>query len=234
MHQARDERGVTLIELMVSLALTAMVVGAVVTLWAQSQQAYMQGTEAADTQQRVRLAMDHIVRVIQQTGANPQNEIFAAPVNRNDQAYVAFREVGPTCLRVYSDLDGNGNVLGAQENLNIDWAGSGQPVKIESGGGPDNGLAFVAPPAGPLDLAEHIVPNPGNIPMFQYFTGPNDANPNVQLVLPNGIIPCGNTMVEADRRRIGRVVITLTAEGRVGNEVVTRTLVSEARPRNVP
>jgi prepilin-type N-terminal cleavage/methylation domain-containing protein len=233
MHCSRDERGVTLIELMVSLALTAMVVGAVVTLWAQSQQAYMQGTEAADTQQRVRLAMDQLVRAIQQTGANPRNQAFAGALN-NDAAFVAFREVGPTCLRLYSDLDGDGNVLGAQENLSIDWAGGGQPVKIESGGGPDNGLPFVAPPAGQLELAENIVPNPGNIPMFQYFTGPNDVNPNVQLVLPAGIIPCGNTMVEADRRRIGRVLITLTAEGRVGNEIVKRTLVSEARPRNVP
>jgi hypothetical protein len=233
MHRSRDERGVTLIELMVSLALTAMVVGAVLTLWAQSQQAYMQGSEAADTQQRVRLAMDQIVRSIQQTGANPQNQVFAGPL-ANDAAFVAFRQVGPTCLRLYSDLDGDGSVLGAQENLSIDWAGAGQPVTIEAGGGPDNGQAYVAPPAGPLDIAENIVANPGNVPMFQYFTGPNDVNPNVQLVLPAGVIPCGNTMVDADRRRIGRVVITLTAEGRVGNEIVRRTLVSEARPRNVP
>jgi hypothetical protein len=41
-------------------------------------------------------------------------------------------------------------------------------------------------------------------------------------------------MAPANRSRIGRIVITLTAEGRVGNQVFRRTLVSEARPRNVP
>jgi hypothetical protein len=41
-------------------------------------------------------------------------------------------------------------------------------------------------------------------------------------------------MVDANRSRIGRIVITLTAEGRVGSQVFRRTLVSEARPRNVP
>ena len=124
MHRTRDERGVTLIELMVSLALTAMVVGAVVTLWAQSQKAYMEGSEAADTQQRVRLAMDQIVRAIQQTGANPQNEIFAAPLNRNDQAYVAFRAVGQMSKSAQSSLGhhqsgdrpGDGMVVGHSQD----------------------------------------------------------------------------------------------------------------------
>jgi hypothetical protein len=41
-------------------------------------------------------------------------------------------------------------------------------------------------------------------------------------------------MTNANRARIGRIVITLTAQGQVGNQVVRRTLVSEARPRNVP
>jgi prepilin-type N-terminal cleavage/methylation domain-containing protein len=232
MHRTRDERGVTLIELMVSLALTAMVVAGVLAIWTQAQQAYMQGAEAADTQQRVRLAMDQVVRAIQQTGANPQNTTYAGVLS-NDTAYVAFREVGPSCLRLYSDLNGDGLVQGAEENLNFEWA-SGQPLRVESGGGPDAGQPWVAPPAGPQDLAENIVANPTNIPMFQFFTGPNDAAPNTQLVLPPGVIPCGNTMTPADRARIGRVVITLTAEGRVGNEIVRRTLVSEARPRNVP
>jgi hypothetical protein len=83
------------------------------------------------------------------------------------------------------------------------------------------------------DLSLDIVANPGGTPMFQYFTGPNAA-------LPNNPIPvvatpvCENAMTNANRTTIGRVVVTITARGTVGTQTLTRTLVSEARPRNVP
>jgi prepilin-type N-terminal cleavage/methylation domain-containing protein len=236
MHRTRDERGVTLVELMVSLALAAMVMAAVVVLWTQSQQAYMEGAEAADTQQRVRLAMDQVVKAIQQTGANPQNQIYAdpsVPPISNNPAFVAFREAGASCLRLYSDVNGNGTVQEADENLSFDWGGTGTPLTVTSGGGPDLGQAWVSAPTGVREIAVNIVTNPGNAPMFRFFTGPGDVTPNAELPLAQ-VIPCANTMTDVNRARIGRIVITLTAEGRVGNQVFRRTLVSEARPRNVP
>jgi prepilin-type N-terminal cleavage/methylation domain-containing protein len=239
MHRARAEQGVTLVELMVSLALAAMVMTAVVALWSQSQQAYMEGAEAADTQQRVRLAMDQLVKAIQQSGANPQNQAFGKPIvppeteaQRNDPAYVAFREVGGSCLRLYSDTNGDGRVTGAAENLFFNWTGTN--LTVENGGGADNGQIWVSPANPPQVIAVDIVANPGNTPMFQYFTGPNDAvSPNTLLPV-TAVTPCANVMTDADRARIGRIVITLTAEGRVGNQVFRRTLRSDARPRNVP
>jgi prepilin-type N-terminal cleavage/methylation domain-containing protein len=239
MHRVRVEQGVTLVELMVSLALAAMVMTAVVTLWSQSQQAYMEGAEAADTQQRVRLAMDQVVKAIQQSGANPQNQAYAKPIippetepQRNDPAYTAFRAVGGNCLRLYSDTDGNGNVQGPTENVFFDW--NGTDLVLSNGGGDDIGQVWVSPPTAPQAIAVNIVANPNGAPIFQYFTGPNDAvAPNTQLAV-GAATPCVNVMAPANRSRIGRIVITLTAEGRVGNQVFRRTLVSEARPRNVP
>jgi prepilin-type N-terminal cleavage/methylation domain-containing protein len=226
------EQGVTLLELMVSLALAAMIVAAVLALWGQSQQAYMEGAEAADTQQRVRIAMDRLVRAIQAAGANPTNQPFAGPTN-NDPAFVAFREAGPSCLRLYTDIDGDTFVTGPQENLAFGWAGAGAPLTIESGGGPDTGQPWVSASTGVQDLALGIVPNPSGDPMFRFFTGPNDATPNTELVVA-AAVPCGNSMPPANRSRIGRIVITLTAQGQIGSQTFTRTLVSEARPRNVP
>jgi prepilin-type N-terminal cleavage/methylation domain-containing protein len=239
MHRARDEQGVTLVELMVSLALAAMVMTAVVALWSQSQQAYMEGAEAADTQQRVRIAMDQLVKAIQQSGANPQNQAYGKPIvppdteaQRNDPAFVAFREVGGNCLRLYSDFDGNGNVQGATENVFFNLAGT--DLTVQAGGGADAGQIWVGPAAAAQVIAVDIVPNPSGVPIFQYFTGPNDAvAPNTQLAVTVAN-PCSNVMADANRSRIGRIVITLTAEGRVGSQVFRRTLVSEARPRNVP
>jgi hypothetical protein len=69
--------------------------------------------------------------------------------------------------------------------------------------------------------------------MFQYFTGPNAAIPNNPIPVVATPV-CANAMTNANRTRIGRVLITITARGTVGSQTFTRTLVSEARPRNVP
>jgi prepilin-type N-terminal cleavage/methylation domain-containing protein len=236
MHQARDERGVTLVELMVSLALAAMIMAAVVILWTQSQQAYMEGAEAADTQQRVRLAMDQMVKAIQQAGANPTNKAYAdpsVPPITNNPAFTAFRGVGANCLQLYSDVTGDGTVQQTQENIFFNWNGPNTDLTVQEGGGPDLGQVWVAPPGPIVPIAVNIVANPNNDPIFRYFTGPSDPTPNVELPLAQNF-PCANTMTNANRARIGRIVITLTAQGQVGNQVVRRTLVSEARPRNVP
>jgi hypothetical protein len=51
--------------------------------------------------------------------------------------------------------------------------------------------------------------------------------------LPPPPAPCQN-LPPADRQRIGRILITLTVRGTVAGQTLTKTLVSESRPRNVP
>lgn len=227
------QHGVTLVELMISLALLSLLTVGVLAIWGQSQQAYLEGAEAADVQQRVRLAMDEMVRAIQAAGANPTNQTYAG-ATANDPAFVAFREAGPWCVRLYSDQDGDGAVRGSNENRVFNWSSVTSTLTQESGGGPDTGALWVNPAAGPEQLAWNLVANPGNAPIFQFFTSPGDAAPNTLIAMVLNVDPCGNTMTDVDRARIGRVVITLTASGRVGNQTIKRTLVSEARPRNVP
>lgn len=64
----RDARGVTLTELVVTLALFGLVVAGVVGTWGKAQDAYFVGSESAEVQQNVRAAMDFIVREIRSTG----------------------------------------------------------------------------------------------------------------------------------------------------------------------
>jgi prepilin-type N-terminal cleavage/methylation domain-containing protein len=64
----RDERGLSLTELVVTLAIFAMVMVGLVTTWGKAQEAYFIGSESAEVQQNVRAAIDFMVREIRSGG----------------------------------------------------------------------------------------------------------------------------------------------------------------------
>jgi Tfp pilus assembly protein PilW len=64
----RDTRGLSLTELVVTLALFAMVMAGVVGTWGKAQEAYFIGSESAEVQQNVRAAIDFMVREFRSTG----------------------------------------------------------------------------------------------------------------------------------------------------------------------
>lgn len=63
-----DERGVSLTELVVTLALFALVMVGVVMTWTKAQEAYFVGSETAEVQQNVRAAIDFMVRELRSAG----------------------------------------------------------------------------------------------------------------------------------------------------------------------
>ena len=63
-----EERGVTLAELVVTLALFALIMIGVVMTWTKAQEAYFVGSETAEVQQNVRAAIDFMVRELRSTG----------------------------------------------------------------------------------------------------------------------------------------------------------------------
>ena len=63
-----DTRGLTMTELVVTLALFAMVMAGVVTTWGKAQEAYFIGSESAEVQQNVRAAIDFMLREIRSAG----------------------------------------------------------------------------------------------------------------------------------------------------------------------
>jgi prepilin-type N-terminal cleavage/methylation domain-containing protein len=64
----RDSRGLTLTELVVTIALFAMVMAGVVGTWGKAQEAYFIGSESAEIQQNVRAAIDFMVRELRSVG----------------------------------------------------------------------------------------------------------------------------------------------------------------------
>jgi len=66
--QRGDVRGVSLVELVVTLALFTLVLAGAIGVWAKSQEAFLTGSDAAAAQQDLRAALDFMGREIQATG----------------------------------------------------------------------------------------------------------------------------------------------------------------------
>jgi hypothetical protein len=238
-RHARGQVGTTIVEIAVGLAVGTLLVAGILTLVEQSQKAYMHSSEVTDLQQNVRVAMDRMTHIIQAAGVNPQNKPWGGASN-NDSAFTAFREAGRNCIRLYADLNGDGLVTGTDENVYFFWPTTpttGAPIRETRGtvsGQADAGQSWVTTAAGAEELARDVVPNPGGTEMFQYFTGPDDASPNTLLTPPALSTTSCASLSDANRRRVRRVVITITGRATIGGEVVTKTITSDARGRNVP
>jgi len=71
-----EDRGTTLVELTIAMAIFAMIMVGVVGTWSKTQEAYFVGSEAAEVQQNVRAAIDFMVREIRSTGRDVTNCAF--------------------------------------------------------------------------------------------------------------------------------------------------------------
>jgi Tfp pilus assembly protein PilW len=234
-------------EIVVGLAVGAVLVAGILSLIERTQQAYMHSSEAADLQQNVRVGMDRVTRLIQAAGVNPLNEEWGG-ATANNPAFTAFREAGRNCLRVYADLNGDGdlNVGGdpqeADENVYFHWSTTvGEALTEQRGTSPgqvDAGQPWVAVGTGAQKLADGLA---GSGAIFRYFTGPNDPDgaPGTELIPPAPLTTYGcATLSDAQRRRISRVAVTMTGQATVlggnDNPTFTKTLTSNVRARNVP
>ena len=161
----------------------------------------------------------------------------------NDVAFTAFREAGRNCIRVYADLNGDGFVTGTDENVYFHWPttpSTGSPLRETRGtvgGQPDAGQAWVTVVAGAEELARDIVANPA-VEWTCSGTSRESTTrwerPTTQLTPPALSTTACASLSDAQRARVARVVITVTGRATIGGEVLTKTVTSDARARNVP
>lgn len=243
LRHGRNQLGTTIVEIVVGLAVGSLLVAGILVLIEQSQKSYMHSSEVTDLQQNVRVAMDRVTHIIQTAGVNPVNKPWGG-ATPNNVAFTAFREAGRNCIRLYADLNGDGDVQDADENVFFFWPttpATGAPLRETRGtlaGQPDAGAAWVTVSTGAEELARNLVANPGGTDMFQYFTGPDDASPNTRLVPPALSATACSSLSDVNRARVRRVIITMTGRATIGvgggDNTLTKTLTSEARARNVP
>jgi prepilin-type N-terminal cleavage/methylation domain-containing protein len=126
----RDSQGLSLTELVVTMALFAIVMMAVVGTWSKAQEAYFIGSESAEIQQNVRAAIDFMVREIRSTG--------------RDATTCAFDYATSTT----TDCDAN-----KVANCTARLAGTGSPTWQTSNGAPGGGAGCTGLYAIPFDQA---------------------------------------------------------------------------------
>lgn len=114
------DKGFSLVELMIAMTIMAGVLGGVMTLASQMQQAYTQQQDANASEQEARYAVDWIARIIRSAGSNPYSVATAC----NGDAYQAIR-VDPdgdgldNDIRIQADIDPSDNkIVGSGGNCN--------------------------------------------------------------------------------------------------------------------
>ena len=102
-----NERGFTIIELVVGLAISLILLGVAVKIFLVQQRSYSVQEQLSEMQQNIRSAMDMIARETKMAGYNPTGAGF------DGIEYDATK----TQLRILADLDGNGSTDTTNEDI---------------------------------------------------------------------------------------------------------------------
>jgi prepilin-type N-terminal cleavage/methylation domain-containing protein len=107
--RVRDERGFSLVELLIAAAISALVLGATAALAARMQQSYGTDLDDVAVEEEVRFALDWIARLLRAAGSNP----YAITVSPCPAAGTAFQ-----ALRLDPDGDGIQDDVRIQADIN--------------------------------------------------------------------------------------------------------------------
>lgn len=124
-----NERGFTLIELVIGLAISLILMGVAVSIFNVQRKSYSLQEQVTEMQQNVRATMDMMVREIRMAGYDP-----------TESGFVGIGTNTTTLLQILADLDGNGTSTDTNENItyryyNVNDATYPRQIKRNTGGG---------------------------------------------------------------------------------------------------
>ena len=119
-----DRRGMTLVEMMISLTLFAVIMGVVFTFLNNSRQTYIRTSERVDHQQSIRAVITLLTREIRSTGCDPSTNGFDP-----------FALADDTSLQCRADLDGNGDILGNNPDEDVTYSYNALTDELSRDGG---------------------------------------------------------------------------------------------------
>lgn len=147
-----DQKGFTLLEILLAIVIFVMVLGAVYTLYTASQTTFARGQGKVDVQQNARVAMGMVAREIRLAGYDPSDVINLLPTT-------AIETAGANTTTFVADVDGDGATDQVTYRL--------QGTQLMRDFSTWNGAAF--PPAASAEVADRVTTL-----TFTYFDG-NDV-----------------------------------------------------------
>jgi len=135
-----NQRGFTLIELMIALVLSSIVIAAVFTVFTSQEKIYNIQDQISEAQQNVRVGLDWIVKEIRMAGFDPTGSAGAG---------IVVADAGS--IQITADLDSDGNTDETDEDINFHL--------YDSGGDGDLDLGRESPSGNTQPVVENISNN---------------------------------------------------------------------------
>ncbi|MCF6154296.1 MAG: prepilin-type N-terminal cleavage/methylation domain-containing protein [Candidatus Brocadia sp.] len=104
--QKSNERGFTLVELVIGLAISLILMGVAVSMLNVQRKSYSFQEQVTEMQQNIRAATDMMVREIRMAGYDPSGAGFTGIGTHTTEL-----------LQILADLDGNGMTTGSYEDI---------------------------------------------------------------------------------------------------------------------
>ena len=115
-HACADQRGFTLAELLVAIALVGLIMTGILTFIMTGNEAYLTGSDQIEAQQAARVALARMVREIRGAGYNPTGAV-CPPVTKCPIAGApGLGSPTPTAFLIQNDTNGDG-IFAANESI---------------------------------------------------------------------------------------------------------------------
>jgi prepilin-type N-terminal cleavage/methylation domain-containing protein len=209
------DRGFTLTELLVTLAIASIVMAAIFSVYATLTRSYTTQNAFADVQQAVRASVDIMAEDIMMAGLRDRWEGYSG----NPPAILT---AGQWEMSFTSDRDMDGAINGNSENITyrLNPANRRQLEIIDS--------------IGPAVLIDNVINWDLGVPLFRYFSeSAADLTDDKDLISHYGYANPMDADDESEREEISTVEISITVEEPAGREgMVQRTYTTRVRCRN--
>lgn len=201
--KSNDEKGFTLIELMVAMAMASIVVGVIYSAYNVQSKIYTEQDKTAEMQQNIRAGIAYLQHEIRMAGYNPKREEHGTCSDDGSVKAPGFHTATATSIGFSMDLNEDGDCGDPGENVTYSVYTSGGVQKL---GRNDNNNAMAQQP-----VAENIT----NINFVYLFTPPAMGSPATK--------PPTSTPSATERKEIVAVQVSLLAKSKTPDRNPTTT-----------
>jgi prepilin-type N-terminal cleavage/methylation domain-containing protein len=221
---ARRNRGFTIVELLVALAIVGLVLGAIYAVFTSSNRSYHTQDRVVDTQQGLRVGVDFMVRDIRLAGLDPE-----------ETGLFEIEQATTTLIQFTADLNMDG-IIDENNRERVAYQFSGSELQrcnldtqyVDNGSPPPDRI----PDSGPPSKWDTLIDNVSAL-TFNYFDAAGDCLAGDGLIN----VDCAGepTQVPANElEEIRTVEITMRTQGtNAENQTFDRTFRTQVRCRNL-